>query len=193
MRSEDIEIPEPCHADWDAMRPEERGKFCFECNKKVHDLSSMTKDEARGLLRRAACEDLCISFEHEEDGSLVFLAPAPKPAPLVPLSRLRRPRTATAAVAGVGMAVALAACTPHGDGSAPTREVEHSVFQFEPVVIPHGEAGEATPTRPLTRIVIDDEPCEPKTPVAEPVKRVRKGRVRRTAGRPRRPRVKGGI
>ena len=47
MRSEDIEIPEPCHADWDAMRPEAQGKFCLECRKTVHDLSSMT-DELRG-------------------------------------------------------------------------------------------------------------------------------------------------
>ena len=54
MRSQDIQIPEPCHAEWDAMRPEEKGRFCFECSKKVHDLSAMTKDEAKGFLRASA-------------------------------------------------------------------------------------------------------------------------------------------
>ena len=76
MRSQDIEIPEPCHADWDAMRPEERGRFCFDCRKTVHDLSAMTEREAEIFLERTECEDVCISYQHEADGTLVFRAPA---------------------------------------------------------------------------------------------------------------------
>lgn len=164
------------------MRPEERGKFCFDCRKKVHDLSSMTEDEARGFLRANACNDICISFEHDEDGTLHF-QPAPRPAPVVPLSRLRRPRKVAAAVAGVGMAAALAACTPHGDGSVVRHEAEASVFQSQTLIIPHGEASEATPV-PTPPPTIVDEPCDPPTPVISPKRHIMKGKRPRTAGRP---------
>lgn len=191
VRSQDIEIPEPCHADWDAMRPEERGKFCFECRKTVHDLSSMTEDEAKAFLRRSACNDICISFEHDEEGNLVFEAPAPRPAPVVPISRLRRPRKVAAAVASVGVAAALAACAPHGDG--PTlRQDETIVFQSRTVIIPHGDASEATPvpTPEPTPVPIpeptveEDEPCDGPPPVADDSMRRIKGKIKRTAGKP---------
>lgn len=183
VRSKDIHIPEPCHADWDAMRPEERGKFCFDCRKKVHDLSAMTKGEARDFLRDNACNDICVSYEHDQDGNLMFEAPAPPPAPVVPLSRLRHPRKLAATVAGVGMAAALAACAPHSDNPIVKYETE-PVFQTQTEVIPHGEASEATPVPPPTTV---DEPCDPQEPT-EPALELRprkKGkRIRRTAGKP---------
>lgn len=187
MRSKDIEIPEPCHADWDTMRPESRGKFCFDCRKKVHDLSAMTQQEAKGFLERTACEDICISYEHDEQGNLVFQAPQPRPTPLVPLSRLRRPRRAAAAVMGAGLAAALAACAPHSDGPAPMQLDETVAFESPTVVIPHGQASESTPVPTST---VEDEPCDPEvqapetTPVRPTTKR--KGKIRRTAGAPRR-------
>ena len=71
VRSKDIHIPEPCHADWDQMRPEERGRYCFECKTKVHDLSAMTETEAEAFLRRTECMEVCISYTQDEDGALV--------------------------------------------------------------------------------------------------------------------------
>lgn len=204
MRSQDIDIPEPCHADWDAMRPEDRGRFCFECSKTVHDLSAMTKDEARTFLRRNACNDICVSFEHDAEGTLVFdearrgPEPTPEPTPdptVVPISRLRRPRSVAAAVAGVGMAAALAACTPHGEEPVHTHAAEVSVFQSPSVVIPVGEASEAQPVAPTAEErAVEDEPCEPTAePVARPEDRPRvRGKIKRTAGKPV-IRVKGDV
>jgi hypothetical protein len=200
VRSQDIEIPEPCHADWATMRPEEKGRFCFECSKKVHDLSAMTKPEAQDFLRSTGCADICVSYEHHEDGTLVFRDPAPRPAPMVPLARLRRPRSVAAAVAGAGMAVALAACAPHGDASV-RYTAETPVFQAPSVVIPHGNQ-EATPVPvPPPVEVVEDEPCdpvvaeetEPTVPTPD-TSRVR-GRmpIRRTAGKPVAPRTKGNM
>lgn len=189
MRSQDIEIPEPCHADWDAMRPEDRGRYCFECRKKVHDLSSMTEDEAEQFLARTACEDVCISYEHDDEGTLVFRTPAPRPAPLVPLARLRRPRSVAAAVAGMGMAAALAACAPHGDGPPRQYEAEAAALQMPADIIPHGNAPEATPVPPQ----VEDEPCDPVVEEVEQVEEVEptpivrprvRGKIRRTAGVP---------
>lgn len=207
MRSKDIEIPEPCHADWDAMRPEAKGRFCFDCKKTVHDLSAMTKDEAKTFLRRSACADICVSYQHHEDGTLVFREPEPMPAPIVPLSRLRRPRSVAAAVAGAGMAIALAACAPHGDAPAQQRYAAEKdpSFSAPSVVIPHGEkATEKLPEPPVVPPpVVADEPCDPvveeveveKVEKVEPereVPRVR-GKIKRTAGKPMMPRVKGDV
>jgi hypothetical protein len=200
VRSQDIEIPEPCHADWDAMRPEDQGRFCFDCKKTVHDLSAMTKDEAKSFLRRSACADICVSYQHHEDGTLVFREALPLPAPVVPLSRLRRPRSVAAAVAGAGMAMALAACAPHGDAPAQQRYVvEEPVFSSPSVVIPH-DAKETRPEPPVAPPpVVEDEPCDPVVEVIEKVEsepevpRVR-GKIKRTAGKPMpMPRVKGDV
>ncbi|MCX4244279.1 hypothetical protein [Paraliomyxa miuraensis] len=186
MRSQDIQIPEPCHADWDAMRPEDRGKFCLQCQTKVHDLSAMTRDEARAFLRGNVGNDVCVSFEHHEDGALVFRQPAPRPAPIVPLSRLRRPRVVAAGMA-VGMAAALAACAPHGEPQVRSHAAEATVFQESSVVIP---VGEAAPAEPLAEVeTVEDEPCDPQveTPETEPERPRVRGRMispRRTAGKP---------
>ena len=200
MRSEDIEIPEPCHADWDAMRPEAQGKFCLECRKTVHDLSSMTEPEAQEFLRRNACNDVCVSYEHDGRGNLHFRAPAsPAPAPVVPLSRLRdlrnsrrsAPRVA-AGMAAATVVAALAACTPHGDGPPRAHVEEAAVFQSQTVVIPHVPTSELEP-EPVGFV---DEPCDPQGPAAvEPdVRNVRMGKIKRPrlAGRPA-VRVKGEV
>ncbi len=177
VRSQDIEIPEPCHADWDAMRPEQRGRYCFDCRKKVHDLSAMTGPQARDFLADNECEDICVSYQHEDDGTLIFREPV---AQVVPVSRLRRPRRpakVAAAIAGAGMAVALAACAPHGQPLS-IQEAE-TVSMPLTVVIPH-EAGTKTPPPPTT----EDEPCDGPEATPEEYPRVR-GRMKpRTAGKP---------
>lgn len=183
MRSEDIEIPEPCHADWDKMRPEERGRFCFDCRKKVHDLSAMTETEAERFVDASANDDICVSYRHDEDGGIVF-RPA---APIVPISRLRR-RSAAVAVATAGLAATLAACTPHGEGPKihETETVTVS-FQVSNIVIPHQSEQPVPP--PVEPPVLEEEPCDPEitTPPAVEIDRPRvQGRmpIRRTAGKP---------
>lgn len=179
------------------MRPEDKGRYCLECSKTVHDLSAMTKDEAKDFLRRSACNDVCVSYQHHEDGTLVFREPAPRPAPVVPLSRLRRPRSVAAAVAGAGMAMALAACAPHGDAPAQRYAEEAPAFEVPGVVIPIGVEEKSEPPR-IPPPAVEDEPCDPEVtekiePLSEPEPRVR-GRLARTAGKPMpMPRVKGDV
>jgi hypothetical protein len=190
VRSQDIEIPEPCHADWATMRPEEKGRFCFECRKTVHDLSAMTKPEARDFLHRTARADICVSYEHHDDGTLVFREPAPRVAAVVPIARLRRPRSVAAAVASAGMAAALAACAPHGDESVRSYAAEAPVFQSPTVVIPHGSQAAQVPVPPPVEKVVEDEPCEPvveegtKPTVPDPDRSRVRGRIKRIAGKP---------
>lgn len=172
MKASEIQIPEPCDADWEAMTPIERGRFCADCQKKVHDLSAMPERDARAFLE--SDDDICISYLSNADGEVRF-----QPSRIVPLHRLaRRASMATAA----GLSLALAACAPHGDDPQleETKETERPAFlEFEPTIP-------------------DAEPCETQPPpelvppaVARPESvRVRgrgmptrkKERVRRTGG-----------
>ncbi len=40
-----IQIPEPCHEDWNKMTPVDQGKYCQSCCKEVVDFSVMTDQE----------------------------------------------------------------------------------------------------------------------------------------------------
>ena len=54
MANTEILFPEPCHEDWEAMRPDGRGRVCAACDKKVHDLRHYTPEEAERLLLSGA-------------------------------------------------------------------------------------------------------------------------------------------
>lgn len=40
-----INIPEPCHEDWNKMTPKEKGRHCAACNKTVIDFTSKTDEQ----------------------------------------------------------------------------------------------------------------------------------------------------
>ena len=48
-----IRIPSPCQEDWDAMRPEEKGRHCASCQKTVVDFTGMSDGEIIRHLARA--------------------------------------------------------------------------------------------------------------------------------------------
>jgi hypothetical protein len=78
MNRDHLVIPEPCKADWATMIPADKKRFCRECKKYVHDLSSMARDEARALLSAADTAGLCVRYLYarsdrpEESGPLII-------------------------------------------------------------------------------------------------------------------------
>jgi len=52
MRSLTVQIPKPCHENWDQMQPNERGRFCASCQKTVIDYSSLSDQELVRLLSK---------------------------------------------------------------------------------------------------------------------------------------------
>ena len=44
-RKINISVPKPCHENWEAMTPEEQGRFCGVCSKTVFDFTKATDKE----------------------------------------------------------------------------------------------------------------------------------------------------
>ena len=49
-----LTVPEPCHQDWTAMPPRERGRYCGACAKAVVDFSGLSDAEILDLLAGAS-------------------------------------------------------------------------------------------------------------------------------------------
>lgn len=108
MHRDEIPIASPCGVDWNGMTlADAKRRFCAECQKHVHDLSQMTRAEARALLSSAATEKLCVRYLYDERGEVWF---APEAAPLVAPGRLARMKRFALTAAAVAAPLSLTAC-----------------------------------------------------------------------------------
>jgi hypothetical protein len=60
-----IHIPSPCEADWDAMTGNAARRYCSACEKHVHDLSTMSRAAAEKLV---AGGNVCVRLTLGPDG-----------------------------------------------------------------------------------------------------------------------------
>lgn len=67
---DNIKIASPCSADWNAMKGNERKRFCGECKLNVYNLSGMTKYDAENLLRVSEGR-LCVRYFQRGDGTVL--------------------------------------------------------------------------------------------------------------------------
>lgn len=56
-----ITIPTPCHENWEAMTPEEKGRFCSVCSKTVRNFTVATDDEIIDVFSNST-EEICGNF-----------------------------------------------------------------------------------------------------------------------------------
>jgi len=69
-----IEIRERCPASWDAMRGGAEARYCQGCQKHVHNLSAMTREQVRALLESCGdAGDLCVRFSRSAGGMVETL------------------------------------------------------------------------------------------------------------------------
>jgi len=74
-----VVVRSPCPAAWDDMTGDDRRRFCPHCQKFVHNLSAMARDEAERLVCAAAGE-LCVRFARDPQTSqLITLNYRPPP------------------------------------------------------------------------------------------------------------------
>jgi Carboxypeptidase regulatory-like domain len=65
-----VRIGTPCQTDWEAMRGDDRVRFCGQCEKHVYNLSQMSRQQAESLIRKTNGK-LCARFERRADGGIV--------------------------------------------------------------------------------------------------------------------------
>lgn len=68
-----IEINKPCHENWDAMTPNEKGAFCKVCTKNVIDFSKQTLDEIKDFFSSLPKSNkVCGRFKESQLNELSF-------------------------------------------------------------------------------------------------------------------------
>ncbi|WP_207510311.1 carboxypeptidase-like regulatory domain-containing protein [Longitalea luteola] len=60
-----LNIPEPCHENWNNMTPREQGRFCGSCQKVVVDFSVMSDQEMLNYFSKAS-EHVCGRFSNDQ-------------------------------------------------------------------------------------------------------------------------------
>jgi len=163
---ENVQIPEPCNADWAAMLGSERRRYCDQCQLHVHNVAAMPRDEAEALIaRRDEGEKVCVRLEYEPDGTCVTAEAPKEPSP--------QKATALALALGTGL---LAACrsdeprAPEEPQPIESSNVENaSVESGEAVRI--GQVLQGSLEAPLT-----DEGCEAMGE-SEPPQQILMGRI----------------
>ncbi len=118
MRREDIPIESPCGMDWNGMKPASMKKrFCDACKMHVHDLSKMSRREAKALLSAPRTEGLCVRYLYDQHGEVVFT------------DSLVRARRLVAGAVAVASTMTLTACM----GAAPApRPQQPAAVQASP-------------------------------------------------------------
>ena len=65
MKKLELSIPKPCHENWEAMTPKDKGRFCGACQKTVIDFSGMSDRQVADYFKRPA-ESVCGRFRNEQ-------------------------------------------------------------------------------------------------------------------------------
>jgi hypothetical protein len=90
----DLRIATPCRASWEAMRGDDRVRFCDSCSKQVYNVSGLTAEAAVALIRESEGR-LCVRLYRRNDGTVLT---ADCPVGLRSALRRRLVRLATAGV-----------------------------------------------------------------------------------------------
>ncbi|CAM3634873.1 hypothetical protein [Flavobacterium chungbukense] len=75
MKKHKISIPEPCHEDWNTMKPNENGRFCLSCSKTVIDFTSMLPEEIQHFFIQNKNEKICGRFKKSQLDTITIQIP----------------------------------------------------------------------------------------------------------------------
>lgn len=71
-----ISIPKPCHEDWNAMTPKEKGRFCNSCSKTVIDFTKIDTYEIQGFVSENKNNRICGHFKQSQLDSINIHIPS---------------------------------------------------------------------------------------------------------------------
>lgn len=73
-----IQIPEPCHEDWNKMTPKDKGAFCSSCEKVVVDFTKMSDRQIVDFLNKNKGKKTCGKFNSfQVDRKISVTTPPP--------------------------------------------------------------------------------------------------------------------
>jgi len=61
-----LQIPEPCHEDWNKMTPVDKGRFCDSCQKAVHDFTGMSDAQLIAFFKKQSTGSVCGRFYNDQ-------------------------------------------------------------------------------------------------------------------------------
>ncbi len=61
-----LSIPEPCHENWNAMTPTDKGRFCASCQKQVIDFSTMSDRQIAQFFKKPSTGSVCGRFMQDQ-------------------------------------------------------------------------------------------------------------------------------
>ena len=61
-----LQIPEPCHEDWNKMTPGDKGRFCDSCQKTVHDFTGMSDAQLIAFFKKPSTASVCGRFYNDQ-------------------------------------------------------------------------------------------------------------------------------
>ena len=68
---EDVQVASPCTESWADMQGDADTRFCTKCEKHVHNLSMMSREEAEAVIAASAGKDLCVRLYRRADGTVL--------------------------------------------------------------------------------------------------------------------------
>lgn len=75
MKKLNLSIPKPCDEDWNKMLPDEKGKFCQSCCKKVFDFTNSSTEEITAIFSNNPTAKICGRFKKEQLESIKIEVP----------------------------------------------------------------------------------------------------------------------
>ncbi len=73
-----IQVPEPCHEDWNKMTPKDKGAFCSSCEKVVVDFTKMTDRQLLEFVEKNKGKKTCGKFNgFQLDRKITVTTPKP--------------------------------------------------------------------------------------------------------------------
>ncbi len=72
MNTIKLTIAEPCHKDWATMQPDEQGRFCTACNKRVIDFTAMDDRGIYTTLLKGSADTCGRLTQHQLDGVIKY-------------------------------------------------------------------------------------------------------------------------
>jgi hypothetical protein len=61
-----LQIPEPCHENWDKMTPVDKGRFCDSCQKAVVDFTGMSDSQLVAFFKKPSTGSVCGRFYNDQ-------------------------------------------------------------------------------------------------------------------------------